>query len=201
MTEPVRLAAVPQPLHWAATPASWSLDGQTLTIAAGPRTDLFVDPWTGAATLTGPRLLTPLEADFQFSARVRVGFADSFDAGGLVVWLDDRTWAKLCFERSPQGQPMVVSVVTRSLSDDANGFAVDGSTLWLRISRIAASYAFHASTNGAYWHMVRQFTLGAYEGPVGAGFEAQSPMGAGCAAVFDAVRCASTTLGDLRDGS
>jgi hypothetical protein len=91
--------------------------------------------------------------------------------------------------------------VTRSLSDDANGFPVDSDAIWLRISRIAATYAFHASVDGAFWHMVRQFSLGSYEGPVGAGFEAQSPMGAGCTAVFDAVRFASSTLADLRDGS
>ena len=41
---------------------------------------------------------------------------------------------KLCFEHSPDRQPMIVSVVTRGVSDDANAFAVDGQTAWLRVS-------------------------------------------------------------------
>ena len=59
------------------------------------------------------------------------------------------SWAKLCFEYSPQREPMVVSVVTRGLSDDCNSFVVDGATVWLRIARVGSAFAFHASTDGA----------------------------------------------------
>ena len=85
-----------------------------------------------AATLLG----VPPDGDFQFSARVTVGFASTYDAGVLLLWVDDRHWGKLCFEFSPAGEPMVVSVVTRGVSDDANAFVVDGRTVWLRVSRV-----------------------------------------------------------------
>ena len=62
--------------------------------------------------------------DFLFQARVEVQVGESFDAGVLVVWLDETTWAKLCFEYSPQREPMVVSVVTRGTSDDCNSVVV-----------------------------------------------------------------------------
>ena len=52
-----------------------------------------------AATLLG----VPPAGDFQLSARVRVGFRSTFDAGVLLLWLDRAYWAKLCFEFSPQG--------------------------------------------------------------------------------------------------
>jgi hypothetical protein len=71
-----------------------------------------------AATLLGG----PPDGDFQFSARVTVGFESAFDAGVLLLWLDERRWAKLCFEFSPAGEPMIVSVVCRGVSDDANAF-------------------------------------------------------------------------------
>jgi regulation of enolase protein 1 (concanavalin A-like superfamily) len=54
-----------------------------------------------AATLLGD----VTEGDFQLSARVTAGFASTFDAGVLLLWLDERRWAKLCFEFSPAGEP------------------------------------------------------------------------------------------------
>ena len=75
----------------------------------------------------------------------------TFDAGVLLVYAAERQWAKLCFEYSPQLQPTAVTVVTRESSDDCNSFEVDGHTLWLRITRSGAAWAFHASTDGAWW--------------------------------------------------
>jgi len=84
-----------------------------------------------------PRLLGPVEGGFQLSARVRCTFAGTFDARALLLWADERCWAKLAFEISPQGEPMVVSVVTDRLSDDANAFVVQDGGVWLRVSRLA----------------------------------------------------------------
>jgi regulation of enolase protein 1 (concanavalin A-like superfamily) len=198
---PFPLSAVPFPLSWAVPPASAAGDGHaTLTVGAGPRTDMFADPGGGEPVLTAPRLLgVPPDGDFQLSAQVRVGFAGSFDAGTLLVWIDEEHWAKLCFEFSPQGQPMVVSVVTRGVSDDANGFTVDGDTMWLRVSRLGGAWAFHGSTDGTMWHFVRFFALPS-AGPVRVGFEAQSPVGDGCLVRFERIRFSAERLADLRGG-
>ena len=109
-----------------------------------------------AATLLGD---VP-EGDFQLSARVTVGFASTFDAGVLLLWRDERRWGKLCFEFSPAGEPMVVSVVCRGVCDDANAFTVRGRSAWLRVSRIDRVYAYHASLDGRPWQMIRVFALG-----------------------------------------
>ncbi|MGH3177755.1 MAG: DUF1349 domain-containing protein, partial [Streptosporangiaceae bacterium] len=90
-------------------------------------------------------------------------------------------------------------VVTRGTSDDCNSFEVDGSTLWLRITRSGAAWAFHASTDGTWWRLLRYFTLG--RELVRVGFLAQSPAGAGCAATFDQVTFRSGAPENLRDGS
>ncbi len=184
---------------------SWVLDGGSLTGTAGHRTDLFVDPGNGKATVNAPRLLTSAPAgDFQLAARVEVGFESTYDAGALLLWATDDVWAKLCLEISPQGQPMIVSVVTRDRSDDANGFIVDGPSVWLRITGRSGAYAFHASTDGEWWHLIRHFTLGGVSsGQVSAevGFEVQSPLGQGCRATFADVTYRIHTLSDLRDGT
>ncbi|MGN9912923.1 DUF1349 domain-containing protein [Phytohabitans sp. LJ34] len=173
-----------------------------LRLTAAPRTDLFVDPGGSAPTLNAdPTLATPPDGPFQLSARVRVDFAGTYDAGALLVWVDESTWGKLCFERSPQGDTMAVSVVTRGLSDDANSFTVPpGDPLWLRVSRLGPNWAFHASVDGGHWHFVRHFALGEGAAPVRVGFVAQSPMGEGCTVTFDHITFTHELLPDLRSG-
>ena len=93
-----------------------------------------------------------------------------------------------------------VTVVTRGTSDDSNAFVVeDGDALWLRISRAGSAWAFHASTDGTWWQLLRYFTLGLEL--VRVGFLAQSPTGAGCAATFDHITFRPGAPENLRDGS
>jgi regulation of enolase protein 1 (concanavalin A-like superfamily) len=149
--------------------------------------------------MNAPALLGEPSGDFLLSARVRVDFAATFDAGVLLVRRDERHWAKLCFEYSPQGEPTVVTVVTRGVSDDCNSFAVEGHDVWLRVARMGDCFAFHASTDGVFWRMVRYFTL--EDGASAAvGFEAQSPTGEGCRASFEEIRFETRRLGELRSG-
>jgi uncharacterized protein len=187
----------------------WSLDGSTgAVIAIAPaHTDLYVNPggadsgdaesMLNAATLLG----TPPPGDFQFSARVTVDFTAQYDAGVLLLWIDERHWAKFCFEFSPASEPMVVSVVTCDFSDDANAFVLPDRVVWLRVSRVGRVYAFHASTDEQSWSLIRVFTLGEALDTHMIGFEAQSPTGDGCQVTFDRIRFISARLADLRDGS
>ena len=181
-------------LDWTAPPR------EPIEIAAGPRTDLFIDPAGGAPVLNAPMLLGATDGDFLLSARVRADLRSTFDAGALMLHAGQRTWAKLALERSPQGEAMIVSVVTRDVSDDANGPLVVGDGVWLRVARIGATCALHSSTDGQRWDLVRHFALDAPDG-LAAGFLAQSPTGEGCTATFDDVRYDTRTLADLRDGS
>jgi uncharacterized protein len=197
----MQLAPLPMALEWQVAPLDWTVgaDG-SLRIVAGPRTDLFVDPAGGPAALGAPRIVGAVEGDFQLSARVRADLQATFDAGALVLHADDHTWVKLALERSPQGEAMVVSVVTRGLSDDANGQVVSADGVWLRVSRMGPACALHASHDGARWELVRHFALAAADG-LAAGFLAQSPTGEGCTARFDDVRYVAEPLAELRDGS
>jgi regulation of enolase protein 1 (concanavalin A-like superfamily) len=122
----------------------------------------------------------------------------------LLVHAAERRWAKLCFEYSPQRRPTAVTVVTRGTSDDCNSFEVDGGSLWLRITRTGPAWAFHASTDGAWWRLLRYFALsgdGDVAEPVRVGFLAQSPTGEGCAATFDHIAFRPGAPANLRDGS
>ena len=130
-----------------------------LTLTAAANTDMFVDPAGVEQVPDAGRFVgLPPAGDFTLAAQVSVEFASMYDAGVLLLHAAERDWAKLCFEYSPQLKPTAVTVVTRGTSDDCNSFEVDGSTLWLRITRSGAAWAFHASTDGAWWRLLRYFT-------------------------------------------
>ncbi len=199
----LKLPGVPFPFEQSGTPACpATLESGTLTLTAGAASDLFIDPAGDEATRPDAGRWTglPGEADFTLAARVTVGFGAPFDAGALLLYLSERRWAKVCHELSPHGRPAAVTVVTHGTSDDSNSYETDGGPLWLRITRTGRTWAFHASGDGAFWSLLRYFTLGEASG-ARIGFLAQSPRGAGCAAVFDQISFSPGAPADLRDGS
>lgn len=171
----------------------------TLTSAAG--VDWFHDPRSEQKLQEATSwVFSPVEGDFTLSVRARVvGPRTTFDAAVLTLWADAEHWAKLCFEYSPQGEAMVVSVVTDHYSDDSNGSVVVGDEVHLRVARLGPAWAFHFSTDGSRWHFVRAFRLHT-PAPVSVGFMAQAPTGPPCTVRFDQIRYSGQTLADLRDG-
>jgi hypothetical protein len=208
MSDALAVPELPFPLL-ASVPDVWRRDGGSgAVVGAAPRhTDLYVNPAGEASTdaeslLNAATLLgVPPAGDFQLSARVTVDFRSQYDAGVLLVWSDEQHWAKFCFELSPASDPMVVSVVTRDVSDDANAFVVPGRSVWLRVSRIDHVYAYHASLDATTWLLIRIFSLQDAVVDHQLGFLAQSPTGAGCTATFDQISFRRQRLADLRDGS
>ena len=166
-------------------------------VAAGARTDLFVSPAGSPPLLNAEALVVDTDGDFTLAATVRAELRSTFDAGALLLWRDEATWAKLAVELSPEGRPTVVSVVTRGTSDDCNSVALPEAAARLRVARLGAACAFHL-WSGERWELIRHFTLG--PGPLAAGLLAQSPTGDGCAAAFSDVELAARTLGDVRSG-
>lgn len=189
------------PLGWEHRVSDASVSDGALRLAAPARTDWVSDASTGDRFLSAPAIGFTAPEVYTLSARVRPEFAGTFDAGVLMIYQDENTWAKLCFEFSPQSQPMVVSVVTRDLSDDCNSVPVSQDSVDLRIARTGQTFAFHYSLDGRYWHFVRLFSLGRADAILHTGFLAQSPMGEGSHTVFSDVRYAERPLTDYRDGS
>ncbi|WP_326549336.1 DUF1349 domain-containing protein [Micromonospora sp. NBC_01813] len=205
--QPPAIAGLPV-LGWQHPPvtAGYDAQSQVLSITAGASTDWFVDPVGEYRTHNAPALVFDCpDGEFALSARVTVDFGAAFDAGVLCLRIDEEHWAKLCFEYSPQREPMVVSVVTNGASDDANGMPVEASTVHLRLLRKGAAYAFHYSLDGTYWHFARLFRLPGVGvtpagGPTRVGFLAQSPTGDACTVTFDQISLVDGVPDDLRDG-
>jgi len=197
----VELSAIPYPMHWDVAAASFEVRGDdAFTIGAPPRSDLFHAPDGSRSVENAPRLLFPVSVPCILSARVSVDFQDTFDAGALLVRRNDRTWAKLCLERVPDGRATVVSVVTHGRSDDCTSHVVESDGTWLRIALLEASVAFHVSEDGERWSLVRHFALDPGLA-TRIGFSCQAPLGEGCHAHFDGVHYDAALLSEIRSGA
>jgi hypothetical protein len=185
--------------EWVGKPIDVEFGDRSIVMSATPQTDWFTDPETSQVVATTSAVVCRPMTEFMLSAQVDVEFSSTFDAGALVLWSNTQSWAKLAFEFSPQGQAMIVSVVTRGESDDCNSVVIDSSSVWLRISGLGDAHAFHYSTDGDHWHFVRYFRLDTY-GSVDVGFEAQSPLGGGCVAHFSNISYVPERLASLRTG-
>ncbi len=173
--------------------------GNSMTVNAGPHTDLFSDPLKDAVNSAPLILYGLVGTPCIVSAVVSPKFGSTFDAGFLVV-VSDTDWSKLCFELSPQKEHSIVSVVTRGgVSDDANHAVIKDKAVHLRVALEEKRIAFHYSTNGKLWHLVRVFP-NTGEGMIQIGFGSQSPTGQGCLTKFDSIEYKEGSLKDLRDG-
>ena len=188
-------------LTWLGQQGEAVITDERLTLSAGPGTDWFRDPDGPTRLATAPVLRFDAVEDCQLSATVTVDFASTFDAGVLFVHQGEDDYAKLCFERSPHGDNTMVSVVTRGVSDDANGPVIEGNTVQVRVSKYRDVIAFHWSTDGEHWHMLRFFQLRTPTAATSIGFSTQSPTGAGCTATFSNISYVPGTPTDIRDGS
>ena len=190
-------------LTWHGEPAAseFDVEAQRLSITADAGTDWFNDPLTGRRTSKAAALLFVPEGDFALCARVSVAFAEAFDAGGLCLWRGQDQWAKLVFEHSPQREGMIVSVVTRDVSDDANAVVIEANYVHLRLLRTGRAYAFHYSLDGSTWRFVRLFQLGQSGEPVRAGFLAQAPGTRECTSIFEAITFSNGVPEELRNGA
>ncbi len=190
-----RLPGLPSDFEERNGPVSWNAaaDG-TLTINAPGNTNWFVSPTDLKTWDNAPTLLFRPDQDFSLSAKVTQHAQSRWDAGALVLFVNNAVWAKLCLE-APNGPSglAVVSVVTRGESDDSYSVPVAGDFLYMKTAKIGPAFAFYISTDGQKWQMIRAFRLGDGAG-VKVGFLSQSPTGKGLSATFSDIRYSPTRV-------
>lgn len=175
------------------------LPGGGIRMVVPPVTDYFRDPAGEKMKDNGPYLWREVTGDFVARAHVRPTFAGRYDAGGILVRQDAERWAKLCYESTNFGTTAAISVVTRGLSDDANGVDLTVSDLWLQVCRVGDSFGMQYAVDGKNWRKVRRFHL-ALPRTVRVGLLAQSPGDAGTSVDFLWFSVESRTVGDTRTG-
>jgi hypothetical protein len=191
-------------LTWLREPAGWSFGETGLLIEPAPKTDFF-RPYHGKPVDNACLLYKDVTGDFTVVTHVDAHLVGFGDAGALTVRAGAEHWAKLCLERSPIGDVAVVSVVTRTWSDDANGELVSSQAspaparCYLRITRDGNKFGMHYSLDGQVWRFVRAFGLELDE-TVKVGVHAQAPFGSGVRATFKYLEMTDEPVKDFRSG-
>lgn len=134
-------------------------DGSLVMKAPGS-TNLFNYPgkpeWS---TQNAPMALFTPEGDFTLSARLSAPLKNIYDVAALVIYENENSWAKLCYENSADKVATVVSVVTNGFSDDCNSELIPTPYVYYAVCRKGIEYSFHFSTDGRTWKLVRHFSM------------------------------------------
>jgi regulation of enolase protein 1 (concanavalin A-like superfamily) len=174
------------------------LDSTSLKITAKGGTNIFVSPSGTNTVVNAPMVLFTPDRDFILRAKVSATFRNVYDVGTLLVFEDEKHWAKLCFENSVRKEPTVVSVVTREYSDDANSDTVGASSVYLAIVRKGEEWSFQFSRDGREWRMVRHFRM-AISDAARVGFAAHDSRGDGFSATFSEIAYISHAPKSVRE--
>ncbi|MGI5959660.1 MAG: DUF1349 domain-containing protein [Massiliimalia sp.] len=177
------------------------------TLMATPKSDFFCNGGSQSDTGITPESLcnapyyyTEIKGDFVWKVKVSHDFVSVYDSSSIMVMVDLNNWAKTCFELTDFGTRAAVSVVTKNgESDDANGCNVQTDALWLQVTRVGRSFAFHYSLDGVKYDMTRFFTLPAGE-TVKVGMLAQSPTGEGGERHYENLTIEYKTVANIRAG-
>jgi hypothetical protein len=155
----------------------FKLNNGTLSVEVTKGTDFFNNPEDSSIIGSAPFLFINQDSDFVMKALVEPDFNSQWNALSLMVYLDSLNWIKFAFENSDATGPSVVSVVTKGISDDANGVAMkDRHRIWLAVARKNHLYSMHWSEDGSKYYMARLTAMPNKE-TVRIGIEAQSPVG------------------------
>ena len=186
-------------LTWLNEPQQWHIDDEgRLLIVPDACTDFF-RPYKESPNDNACLLYKEVTGDFTMITKTQAKLVAFGDAAAITVRSTEDLWAKICLERSPAGDISVVSVVTNTFSDDANGELLAGSECYLRLTRKGDVFGMHYSLDGAVWRFVRFFSL-IVPDTVMVGVHVQAPFQGGCEAVFDFIDLTLQAVKDFRSG-
>ena len=186
--------------QWINIPKNFGFDAEGMFIESANGTDFFNNPENGDVATSAPFYFVEHSNDFVATALVQPDFASQWNAVSLMVYSDSSHWIKFAFENSDATGKSIVSVVTREVSDDANGVQLNTEdAIWLRIIRKNDLYAMHYSTDGLQYKMAR---LAQLKTPpkIRIGIEAQSPVGPTVRHRIPYFSIEQKTVADLRKG-
>ena len=123
-------------------------------LAQGP-CDLFCTPDYQSVVKNAPLYGCEIEGDCVLDAKVSITRSGNYDGAGLILYSDERHWAKTCLEATDFGKITIATVMTDHISDDANGPNITADSIWLRLVRKGDICAVHYSLDGKYYVLLQ----------------------------------------------
>lgn len=197
----VSVASIPFNCFWVNQPVEYKSNfGSNVEFEAPKKTDLlnFAD---GSFTAnTAPMLLFYPDSNFVLTARVDIQCPGNYSGGALMVYADEKNWAKLLFEHSPNGEYAIWTGVTNEITDDNKNKVVNNKFVYLRIAKKGVLYCFYYSIDGHKWELIRSFGQSRIK-PVSIGFLVQSPDENSCVLPFSEISYRGVGFNDFWTGN
>lgn len=175
-------------LVWTREPASYTVNGDTITITTAPYTDLWQRTYYHFRNDNAPVLQMSTREKF-FSFVVKTDFTQShqrFDQCGIVMYLDSENWLKGSVEFENEQFQHLGSVVTNNGYSDwaTTAIPADIKTMWYRFSRRADDYCIECSSDGVNFSQMRICHMNKGADTITFGIYACSPEESSFTAVF-----------------
>ena len=142
--------------RWLNEPATWTAGNDHLTVVTDRGTDFWREMHYGFTRDSGHFLGRAVGGAFTAELRVRARYEALYDQAGLMVRLDETTWAKAGVELS-DGEALLGSVLTVGRSDWATGpVRGDPGDVRIRATVARGVLRLQASADGGLrWPLVR----------------------------------------------
>lgn len=171
-------------MEWYNEPPIWNVQGDTITVTSGGKTDFWRQTHYGFIRDNGHFFHQQVQGDFIVEVKVSGKYQDLYDQAGIMVRLDELNWLK-CGIEFVEGVQQVSAVVTRDYSDwSVVPMPQNPATLWLRVTRRDTAVVVQYSLDRTNYTMLRM----AYLTPVATvnvGLMCASPEGNGFAMTFE----------------
>jgi regulation of enolase protein 1 (concanavalin A-like superfamily) len=135
---------IEQKFSWINEPLNWIFKDNRLIIQAQASSDFFIDEEGPSFRHSAPFLYTYAKSDFELTTKVDVDMRYNYDSGCIMIMLDMKNWAKLCYEYW-LNEPSIVSVVTKTISDDCLSLKIGKVKPYLKVLRSGNCFGFHQS--------------------------------------------------------
>lgn len=169
---------------WINEPISYELKKDKITFQVLPKTDFWQVTHYGFSRTDGHCFVAEVDEDICFAVKAKMNYRREFDQCGIMVYLDENNFAKLCVENQLKTKNKLGSVVCKSKRSDwaTQPFGKE-AVIFLRVSKRGINYLFESSMDGEHFEQMRLFDIPGSE-KVSIGVFGASPLGEGFEAVF-----------------
>ena len=166
---------------WLNMPHQATVTDKRIVIHAEPGTDLWQNTYYNFTKNTGHGLVAEADEECSFTVKATREGSSLYDQCGILVYLDEKNWAKVCMEYEDETTQKLGSVVTSGGYSDWAWADIPGENrvMYYRVSRLKDSFLFEASRGGKEYEQMRIFHLRCKNAAVRIGVFACCPTGDG----------------------
>lgn len=175
-----------QRCHWLNEPQYYILNENKLIVSTDPFTDLWSRTYYDLIKNNPPILYYHSKEDGTVTVRCEYKFKKKYDQCGLVVYITEDCWFKMCVEYIDNSVSLVSTVVTMNGYSDCSSMNIssDIHSMFFRLHRRGFDFKVENSFDGRHFKQMRIFHLDPLGQQLKVGIYACSPLESSFDAVF-----------------